>query len=89
MEEAKKLARALPKGTLIRSDHQQYQDENIDIDNSSGIPDYQSLTKEDVIVDYSILHHGKKELNPLDFIEFYSKRKPNGKKIFASPHPRC
>ena len=85
VEEAKKAAQALPKGSPIRAD-QRPSDENIDFDNPSGIPDYRSLTEEDVVVDYSVFHHGKKELNPLDFIEFYSKRKPNGKKPSPLSH---
>ncbi|KAI5120720.1 hypothetical protein M0805_006427 [Coniferiporia weirii] len=32
-----------------------------------------SLTKEHVIVDISMLHHGMKERNPIDFVRFYGK----------------
>ncbi|KAL4246513.1 hypothetical protein ABKN59_008642 [Abortiporus biennis] len=35
------------------------------------------LKPEHVIVDYSSLHYGMHEKNPLDFVKFYSKRKPN------------
>lgn len=37
------------------------------------------LTPNDVIVDFSTMHYGMKERNPLDSIEFYSKRRPNCK----------
>jgi hypothetical protein len=38
-----------------------------------------ALTKDDVVVDFSLMHYGMKERNPLDFIKFYSKRNPNRK----------
>ncbi|KIL63305.1 hypothetical protein M378DRAFT_673967 [Amanita muscaria Koide BX008] len=75
VEEAKKAAKALAKGAPIHANNPQTRDENLDVDDSSGVPDYQLLTEKDVVVDYSIMHHGMKEKNPLDFIEFYSKRK--------------
>ncbi|KAF9457401.1 hypothetical protein BDZ94DRAFT_233579 [Collybia nuda] len=36
-----------------------------------------ALTAHDVIVDFSVMHYGMKEKNPLDFVKFYSKRNPN------------
>lgn len=47
-------------------------------DDSFSIADYQSLTPNDVVVDFATMHYGMKDKNPLDFIEFYSKRHPNG-----------
>ncbi|KAK7451308.1 hypothetical protein VKT23_012650 [Stygiomarasmius scandens] len=48
---------------------------------SSGAMDTQvdvgALTPDDVIVDFSTMHHGMKEKNPLDKVLFYSKRRPN------------
>ncbi|TFK33680.1 hypothetical protein BDQ12DRAFT_637222 [Crucibulum laeve] len=35
------------------------------------------LEVKDVIVDFSTMHYGMKEKNPLDYIKFYSKRNPN------------
>lgn len=40
--------------------------------------DVDALTEDDVIVDFSLMHYGMKEKNPLDFVKFYSKRNPNG-----------
>jgi hypothetical protein len=40
--------------------------------------DVDALTKDDVIVDFSLMHYGMKEKNPLDFVKFYSKRSPKG-----------
>ncbi|KAJ3506577.1 hypothetical protein NLJ89_g6795 [Agrocybe chaxingu] len=37
----------------------------------------EELEEEDVIVDFSMMHYGKKEKNPLDFVRFYSKRNTN------------
>ncbi|KAF8622436.1 hypothetical protein AX15_007020 [Amanita polypyramis BW_CC] len=70
VEEAKKAAEELPKDSPIRGNRDRGRDENDDI------IDYQSLTPNDVIVDFSIMHYGMKEKNPLDSIEFYSKRRP-------------
>ncbi|KAF8994577.1 hypothetical protein BDQ17DRAFT_1251557 [Cyathus striatus] len=39
--------------------------------------DVEPLTEEDVIVDFSTMHYGMKEKNPLEFVSFYSKRNPN------------
>ena len=36
-----------------------------------------ALTVDDVVVDFSLMHYGMKEKNPLDFVKFYSKQKPN------------
>jgi len=35
------------------------------------------LSAEDIIVDLSPMHYGMQEKNPLDFIKFYSKHRPN------------
>ncbi|KAG6815153.1 hypothetical protein H0H87_004651 [Tephrocybe sp. NHM501043] len=35
------------------------------------------LRVEDVICDFSMMHYGMKEHNPLDFVKFYSKRHPD------------
>lgn len=72
VEEAKKAAEALSKKGLLGTEKREDQNDNVDND-----PDYQSLTSDDVIVDFSIMHYGMKERNPLDSIEFYSKRRPN------------
>jgi deoxynucleoside triphosphate triphosphohydrolase SAMHD1 len=40
--------------------------------------DIEDLTKEKVIVSFSTMHYGMKEKNPLDFVKFYTKRRPNG-----------
>ena len=37
------------------------------------------LSADDIIVDLSPMHYGMQEKNPLDFINFYSKRNPNSK----------
>jgi hypothetical protein len=39
----------------------------------------QALQENDVRVDFSTMHYGMKERNPLDFVRFYSKRSLNGK----------
>lgn len=39
--------------------------------------DVDALTANDIIVDFSLMHYGMKEKNPLDFVKFYSKRNPN------------
>ena len=48
------------------------------------LPNAASLTVSDVIVSFSTLHCGMKEKNVLDFVKFYSKRKPNGELLIAS-----
>jgi deoxynucleoside triphosphate triphosphohydrolase SAMHD1 len=42
-----------------------------------GIDGSQTLTADDVIVDWSILHMGLKEKNPMHYVKFYSKQQPN------------
>ncbi|KAI3605683.1 sam domain and hd domain-containing protein 1 [Moniliophthora roreri] len=39
--------------------------------------DITKLKDDDVIVEFTTLHHGMKERNPLDFVKFYSKMNPN------------
>jgi len=66
--EAKKAAQALNRAIEGRDDHE----------GSVSITDFQSITSNDVIVDFSTMHYGMKDKNPLDSVEFYSKRHPNG-----------
>jgi|ERR1700730_13330809 hypothetical protein len=40
--------------------------------------DIEDLTKEKVIVSFSTMHYGMKEKNPLKFVKFYPKNRPNG-----------
>lgn len=48
-------------------------------------PHENAPSAEEVIVDICPMHYGMQEKNPLDFINFYSKRKPNGElSIFNS-----
>lgn len=42
--------------------------------------DVDALTANHVIVDIVGRHHGMEEKNPLDFVKFYSKQRPNGEK---------
>ena len=49
--------------------------------------DVDTLTKDDLIVDFSLMHYGMKEKNPLDFVKFYSKWEPNRESIIIHPHP--
>jgi hypothetical protein len=44
-----------------------------------------SLTPDDVIVHISTLHYGMREKNPLDFVKFYSKHRPNGERAADAP----
>ena len=64
--EAKKAAQALLKKSINGAD-----------EDSFSIADFQSITPNDVIVDLSVMHYGMKDKNPLDSVEFYSKRRPN------------
>jgi hypothetical protein len=45
----------------------------------------QSLEAEHVIVNRCDMHHGMKEQNPLDFVKFYSKHRPNSKYSMSCP----
>lgn len=38
-----------------------------------------TLEESDVIVDFSTRSYGMRELNPVDFVRFYSKRSPDSK----------
>ena len=40
--------------------------------------DYIEIDCEDVIVDFSDLHMGMKDKNPMEHVRFYSKHKRNG-----------
>lgn len=46
--------------------------------------DVQSLSREHVIVDISVIHYGMKEKNPLDFVRFYSKFMTGGERLTLS-----
>lgn len=39
-------------------------------------PNFPELKESDVIVDFSTMHYGMKEENPLKYVKFYSKRSP-------------
>lgn len=39
--------------------------------------DFPGLSEDDVIVDFSTMHYGMKEKNPLAYVKFYSKRNPS------------
>lgn len=39
--------------------------------------DESTLNTQDVVVDFSLMHYGMKEKNPLDFVKFYSKSNQN------------
>jgi hypothetical protein len=67
--EAKKAAQALLKKSINGAD--------VDNEDWFSIADFQSITPNDVIVDLSVMHYGMKDKNPLDSVEFYSKRRPN------------
>jgi hypothetical protein len=75
--EAKKAAEVLLKKSIDQAIMGQGLEKANDGD-SFSIADYQSLTSNDVVVDFATMHYGMKEKNPLDFIEFYSKHHPNG-----------
>lgn len=51
--------------------------ERMDDDDTKSVESIMSLKPQDVIVDFSIMHYGMKDKNPLDFIKFYSKRNQN------------
>jgi deoxynucleoside triphosphate triphosphohydrolase SAMHD1 len=42
-----------------------------------GIDGAQTLKPEDIIVDWSTLHMGLKEKDPMQYVKFYSKQQPN------------
>lgn len=41
------------------------------------------LKADDVIVDFSALHMGMKDRNPMELVHFYSKNAPNSKCLIA------
>jgi len=53
----------------------------------SSSVDISELEAQDVIVDFSTMHYGMKDKNPLDFVKFYSKRIPDSMCIFLTPSP--
>lgn len=40
--------------------------------------DIGDLTPDKVVVTFSTMHYGMKDKNPLDFVKFYPKSRPNG-----------
>jgi hypothetical protein len=60
-------AKALPSDTV-----------DGDLSQSGGVT-VDSLSANHVIVTLTPMHYGMKEKNPLDFVKFYSKHKPNSK----------
>jgi hypothetical protein len=77
VEEAKKAAQALLKESINRAIEWRDPDDNADHEDSFSMANFQSITSNDVIVDFSTMHYGMKDKNPLDSVEFYSKRHPN------------
>ncbi|KAF8351698.1 hypothetical protein F5887DRAFT_88 [Amanita rubescens] len=75
--EAKKAAQALLKESINRAIERRGPDDNADHEDSFSMADFQSITSNDVIVDFSTMHYGMKDKNPLNSVEFYSKRHPN------------
>ncbi|KAF8164734.1 hypothetical protein B0H34DRAFT_686383 [Crassisporium funariophilum] len=63
-------ARALSVGHLTPT---------VEDSDASSVSSTSNVTLEisDVIVDFATMHYGMKEKNPLDFVRFYSKRRPN------------
>ncbi|PPQ93494.1 hypothetical protein CVT25_005235, partial [Psilocybe cyanescens] len=58
---------------------------------TSGSKGIGSLENADVIVDFSTVHYGMKEKNPMDFVRFYSMEHPDSKDIITfsfDPHLR-
>ena len=49
-----------------------------DEDDEITLEDISDLTPNKVIVTFSTMHYGMKDRNPLDFVKFYSKNRPNG-----------
>lgn len=52
-----------------------------EIDNEENVitpEDIRDLTPDKVIVTFSKMHYGMKDKNPLDFVKFYPKTRPNG-----------
>jgi len=54
-------------------------DDEIDDEDKVIIPeDIRDLTPDKVIVTFSSMHYGMKDKNPLNFVKFYPKTRPNG-----------
>lgn len=47
------------------------------------------LAETHVIVDHAEMHYGMKEHNPLKFVKFYSKRKPNSEPALPDMGDPC
>ncbi|PFH47823.1 hypothetical protein AMATHDRAFT_6386 [Amanita thiersii Skay4041] len=75
VEAAKKTARDLSRDMGNKTDTDD--DNTASETESTVLPDVDGLSPDDVVVDFSTMHYGMQEKNPLDFVEFYSKRKPN------------
>jgi len=48
-----------------------------DEDNTITLEDIRDLTPDKVFVTFSTMHYGMKDKNPLDFVKFYPKNRPN------------
>lgn len=46
------------------------------------LEDIRDLTPDKVIVTFSTMHYGMKNKNPLEFVKFYPKNRPNGMPSF-------
>jgi deoxynucleoside triphosphate triphosphohydrolase SAMHD1 len=61
-------------------------DSEIDIEDNVITPeDIRDLTPDKVIVTFSVMHYGMKDKNPLDFVKFYPKTRPNGMRYCIQP----
>jgi len=54
-----------------------------DEDDEITLEDIGDLTPDKVIVTFSTMHYGMKDKNPLDFVKFYSKNRPNGMSYYV------
>ena len=54
-----------------------------DEDDEITLEDISDLTPDKVIVTFSTMHYGMKDKNPLDFVKFYSKNRPNGMSYYG------
>lgn len=60
-----------------------------EIDNEENVitpEDIRDLTPDKVIVTFSTMHYGMKDKNPLKFVKFYPKTRPNG--MYALLHSK-
>ena len=52
--------------------------ENDNEDDAITAEDIEDLAPDKVIVTFSTMHYGMKDKNPLKFVKFYPKSRPNG-----------